>query len=189
MNSELFSKILRKDDISLRQFVSSDAFELFTLTDKNRDYLRQFLPWLDRTRTVTDTERFITNSLTGAKEGKCADFGIYYQDKLVGAIGFHSVDQENKKTTIGYWLDKGYQGKGIMTQSVKMLIDFAFTELGLNRIQINCAPENTKSSAIPKRLGFTKEGIAHQSEWLYDHFVDWEQYSLIKQDWKTLNYF
>ena len=92
------------------------------------------------------------------------------------------MDYENKKTTIGYWLDKEHQGKGVMTRSVKILINFAFTELGLNRIQINCAPENTKSSSIPKRLGFTKEGIARQSEWLYDHFVDWEQYSLIKTD-------
>ena len=90
------------------------------------------------------------------------------------------MDYENKKATIGYWLDKEHQGKGIMTRSVKILINFAFTELGLNRIQINCAPENTKSSSIPKRLGFTKEGITRQAEWIYDHFVDWEQYSLIK---------
>ena len=178
----LLLQTIQKNDILLRQLETKDAASLFALTDKNRDYLRQFLPWLDRTRTVTDTEWFITSSFRGAKEGKCADFGIYYQNTLVGVIGFHSVDQENKKTTIGYWLDKGHQGKGIMTQSVKMLIDFAFTKLGINRIQINCAPDNTKSAAIPKRLGFVKEGIALQSEWLYDHFVDWEQYSLIRID-------
>lgn len=175
-------KVLQKDNILLRQFEVSDAAALFTLTDKNRNYLREFLPWLDRTRAVTDTEWFINNSLTGSHDGKCADYGIYFQDELVGGIGFHSIDHENRKTTLGYWLDKDHQGKGIMTRSVKILIDFAFDDLGLNRIQINCAPENIKSSSIPKRLGFTKEGIARQSEWIYDHFVDWEQYSLIKQD-------
>jgi len=180
MSVNFFLKTLQSDNITLRQLGKIDAPSLFALTDKNRGYLRQFLPWLDRTKTAADTEWFITNSLKGAKEKKCADYGIYYQDELVGAIGFHSMDYENKKTTIGYWLDKEHQGKGIMTRSVKILINFAFTELGLNRIQINCAPENTKSSAIPKRLGFTKEGIARQSEWLYDHFVDWEQFSLIK---------
>lgn len=182
MSVNFLFRTLQNEDITLRQFEGSDAPALFALTDKNRIYLRQFLPWPDRTRTVTDTEWFITNSLKGAIEEKCADYGIYCQNTLVGVIGFHSIDFENKKTTIGYWLDEDHQGKGITTQSVKMLIEFAFDELGLNRIQINCAPENTKSSSIPKKLGFTKEGIARQSEWLYDHFVDWEQYSLIKGD-------
>ncbi len=128
MSVNFFFKTLQSDNITLRQLGKIDAPSLFALTDKNRDYLRQFLPWLDRTRTVADTEWFITNSLKGAKEEKCADYGIYCQDTLVGVIGFHSMDYENKKTTIGYWLDKEHQGKGIMTRSVKILINFAFAK-------------------------------------------------------------
>ena len=71
-----------------------------------------------------------------------------------------------------------------MTRATKTLIDFAFNNLNLNRVQFSCAVDNKKSCAIPERLGFKKEGIARQAEWLYDHFVDWQQYSLLKDDWK-----
>ena len=107
----LLLQTIQKNDILLRQLETKDAASLFALTDKNRDYLRQFLPWLDRTRTVTDTKWFITNSLKGAKEGKCADFGIYCQDILVGVIGFHSVDQEIKKQQLDTGSTKGTKEK------------------------------------------------------------------------------
>src|SRR3712207_8983550 len=48
----------------------------------------------------------------------------------------------------------------------------SFLELGLNRVSIACATENKKSCAIPERLGFRREGVQRQAEWLYDHFVD-----------------
>lgn len=184
MDLPLLFKPLTDGEIELRQFTLPDAKTLFALTDKNRDYLRKWLPWLDEMKTIEDTaQKFIQNSLNGAMQGKAADFGIYYKGTLVGAIGYHEIDNKNKKTTIGYWLDQDYQGKGIVTKAIKILIEFALRVLKLNRIQISSAVGNNKSSAIPKRLGFKMEGIAKQAEWLYDHFVDWEQYSLLSSDW------
>lgn len=184
MDKELLLRPIRDGDLELRQFTSKETDSLFLLTDVNRNYLREWLPWVDKTKTVEDTKEFIKNSLEGAQNNKSADFGIYFHDKLVGAIGFHFLDFNNKKTTIGYWLDKDYQGKGIMTTATKILIRFAFEKLKLNRVQINCGQGNTKSCAIPMRLGFKKEGIAQQAEWVNDHFVDWEQYSLLKENFK-----
>lgn len=170
-------------EIELKQLIINEAEELFTLVDKNRNYLRKWLSWVDNNKTIEDTQQFIHNSLEKAVNGKGADFGIYYNKKLAGTIGFHELDTKNKKTTIGYWLDESSQHKGIMTCSVKILLHFAFDSLGINRIQINCALGNMKSSAIPTRLGFKKEGIVRQCEWLNDHFVDWEQYSLLKEEY------
>lgn len=174
---------LGNKEIELKQFLPADAETLFTLTDKNRMYLREWLTWLDKIESVKDTEVFIKNSYARAQGEKGADFGIYHNGVLVGAIGFHMIDKINKKTTIGYWLDEKYQGKGIMTAAVKILINFAFKDLELNRVQINCAVGNNKSSALPKKLGFKIEGIARQTEWLYDHFIDWEEYSLLSEEW------
>jgi ribosomal-protein-serine acetyltransferase len=47
---------------------------------------------------------------------------------------------------------------------------------------IACGVENKRSQAIPQRLGFTHEGTARQAEWLYDHFVDHQIYSLLRSD-------
>ena len=60
------------------------------------------------------------------------------------------------------------------------MISYAFEELLLNRIEIKCANKNDKSKAIPIKLGFKKEGIIRDAEWLYDHFVDHIVYCIIK---------
>jgi ribosomal-protein-serine acetyltransferase len=83
---------------------------------------------------------------------------------------------------MGYWLDAAHQGKGIMTAACREMIKHAFQELDLHRVVIACATENLRSRAIPERLGFKLEGVARQSEWLYDHFVDHAIYALLRPD-------
>jgi ribosomal-protein-serine acetyltransferase len=71
--------------------------------------------------------------------------------------------------------------------SCQTFINYAFTVLKLNRLVIYCASENLRSRAIPERLGFVHEGAAREAEWLYDHFVDLEIYSLLHRDWSPQN--
>jgi ribosomal-protein-serine acetyltransferase len=65
------------------------------------------------------------------------------------------------------------------------LVEHAFGELGLNRVSIACAVENKKSCAIPERLGFRREGVKRQAEWLYDHFVDHVVYGALASEWQA----
>lgn len=111
-------------------------------------------------------------------------FGIWFQKKLVGVIGYHYINYQNKKATIGYWLDEETQGKGVMSSACKLVIEYGFETLGLNRVEISCSVGNDKSCAIPERLGFAQEGIVRQSEWLNDRFVDHKYYGLLKSEWK-----
>jgi ribosomal-protein-serine acetyltransferase len=92
------------------------------------------------------------------------------------------VDWPNKATYLEYWLGASHQGKGIMTASCRVVVDYAFGTVDLHRLTIRCAAENRRSRGIPERLGFAFEGIARHAEWLYDHFVDHAVYSLIKGD-------
>src|SRR5699024_583034 len=110
--------------------------------------------------------------------------GVFYDERIVGIVTFNKYNWRNRIGYIGYWLGEPYQGKGIMTESVKALIQYGFTKLRLNRVEIHCATENIKSQAIPKRLGFKKEGHLREAEWLYDHFVDHFVYGLLTSDWQ-----
>ncbi len=87
---------------------------------------------------------------------------------------------------IGYWLGGEYEGKGIMTRACTALIDYGFGELGLNRIVIRASTENTRSQAVPLRLGFTREGVERQAEWLNDHFIDMIVYSMLRSEWQVM---
>jgi len=169
-------------DIELKMLEEEHSRELFSLVDKNRDYLREWLPWLDRNQTEEDSKTFIRNSFVQFIEGVGITSGIFFRDKLVGVMGI-KIDKMNNSGEIGYWLDANYQGKGIVTKACRKIINYAFGNLGLNRIVIRCATGNRKSRAIPEHLGFTKESILREAEFLYDHYEDLIVYSMLKKEW------
>ncbi|MGB1288934.1 MAG: GNAT family N-acetyltransferase, partial [Aggregatilineales bacterium] len=169
--------------IELRPFETRHAETLFELTDKNREHLRTWLPWLDNTTTATDSEGFIKSGLSQYSAKNGFQTGIWVQGELVGAMGYHYWDFMNKKTEIGYWLSADFTGNGIMTRATKTLVDFAFHRLNMERVIIPCAVGNTKSCAIPQRLGFTHEGVMRQAEWLYDRRVDHNMFAMLKANW------
>ncbi|RYL95084.1 N-acetyltransferase [Sporolactobacillus sp. THM7-4] len=174
------------DDIQLKLFEQGDADTLFALVDRQKDYLRTFLPWVDGVNSPEHYFASIAGWAEQFKRGLGFQAGILYRGELSGMVGFHPHDLNNKKTSIGYWLSEDKQGRGIMTRSCRAIIDDTFLATDLNRIEIRAASQNTKSRAIPERLGFTHEGRVRQSEWLYDHFVDHEIYSLLRSDWEHM---
>jgi ribosomal-protein-serine acetyltransferase len=172
--------------VELRQIGESDAEELTILIDRNRSHLREWLPWLDNSRDLQDTARFIGRSLAQAEDNNGYQFGIVCDGRLAGMIGEHYLDAFNQKTELGYWIDAAYQGRGIVTRATARLTDYTFTEQGCNRVLLHCAVSNVKSRAVAERLGFVQEGILREAEWLYDHYVDLVLYSMLKRDWLPL---
>ena len=165
--------------ISLRLTVPQFADEIYKLTDKNRTFLRQWLPWLDHVTGPEHTKAFFSEQLEMFVKGEALNASIYYEDTLVGIVGFNSIDKTNRIGYIGYWLAEGYNGKGIMSACVRDLISLGEEYYFLQKVDIRCATDNHKSRAIPERLGFTHKGSLGRAEWLYDHWVDLEVYELL----------
>jgi ribosomal-protein-serine acetyltransferase len=171
------------DDLELRLLELADAAELFALTDANRRYLRQWLPWLDIITQVDDTRDFIARTMQQFADREALVAAIWAGGKIVGLVGFNRIEQQDRIGYIGYWLAESYTGKGIMTKSCESLINYGFTTLKLDRVVIACATENHRSRAIPFRLGFTHEGVVRDAEWLYQEFVEHDIYALSIEDW------
>ncbi len=164
----------------------SDVDELFALTDRSRETLREWLPFVDDVKTVEDTERFVRNAMQQYANNNGIQAGIYYEGKLAGVIGYHQVNWQHKWTSVGYWLGNEFVGKGLVTNSMKAFIDYAFSYLKLNRIEVRVAVGNIRSRTIPKVLGFNEEGRLRDAEWLYDHHVDQVVYGLTAAEWKKI---
>lgn len=171
------------DDTELRLLEREQADELFALVDDNREYLRQWLPWVDDTKSVEDSAAFIEMTLEQFAEGNGFQAGVWYEGALGGVIGHHGVDRANLSTSLGYWLGASFQGKGLMTKSCRVLIEHAFGYWGLERVEIRCATENMKSRAIPERLGFELEGVLRRAEVLYGTHVDLAVYGMVAAEW------
>jgi len=173
-------------EVALVLLEEQHAADLFRLVDANRAYLRQWLPWLDQNTRPDHTAAFIQASLRqfAARDGLAC--GIRFRGALAGVAGLHRIDWANRRTSIGYWIAEVHQGKGIVTRACAGLLDYAFGELGLNHVEIACAPGNPRSGAIPERLGFVREATLRQREWLYDHFVDHVVYGMLSSEWARL---
>lgn len=171
-------------DLYLRRATIADAPDLFHIIQRDRQYLRQWLPFIDFSQKVSDTEsylKFIT------APGNLTDlvFVIVHEEEVCGLIGFKDIDSLNRKLEIGYWLAEGKQGKGIMRRACHTLLNYAFDELSMNRIEVRVGVGNERSSNIPKKLGFTLEGIKRQAEYLNGKFHDLEVYSMLRQEFKA----
>lgn len=169
------------DKIRLERLKLSMAAVIFETIDRDRIYLREWLPFIDSTKEIHHTEAFI-RSVVSNDNNRDDIYSIWYNEEFAGLIGFKDTDQINKKTEIGYWLAEKMQHKGIITDSVKVLIKLAFQKLGMNRIQIKVAENNSKSEAIPQRLQFQLEGIERDGEMHIDKFLNLKVYSLLKAD-------
>lgn len=170
-------------EIKLRPVELVYAKSIFELVDKNRGFLGKWLPWIQYNTSQSHTEKFIKNALSKRNKLEMAVYTIWYNNRLAGMIDLQSIDTINSKSYIGYWLGKEFTRQGIMTLACSGLINIAFDFYNLNRITIRCATGNTKSCAIPERLGFTFEGIERQSEWLNGRFVDLKVFSMLKTEW------
>ncbi|HEX3046250.1 MAG TPA: GNAT family protein, partial [Bacillota bacterium] len=143
----------------------------------------EWLSWVDKNSKIEGVIEFINSSRQHYLSNQGFQVGIWYQNELCGLISFHNLNWENRNTSMGYWLGEKYQGRGIMTKTCKALLNYAFTELKLHRVEIRCAEMNHRSRAIPERLGFTREGMSREAEWLYDHFVNHIVYSILAEEW------
>ena len=169
-------------DIAISLSIPQYAEELFELTDRNRDFLQQWLPWLDKIKAASDTKDFIEVQLLRFQQGEALHVTIFYRQKIAGVVGYNQIDRDNSIGHLGYWLASKYNSKGIMTKSVRELIEIGFDYYKLNRIDIRCAVANSRSRAIPERLGFKNEGVMRQAAFLSDRYVDHVVYGLLKED-------
>lgn len=171
-------------DILLREVTIEDAAAIYQAIDTHRDYLKTWLPFVDKMRSVADEEAFLKNVLSVPAERREPIFGIWNErNEICGLIGFHFSDFDNHRTEIGYWLLPEYQHRGIVTESVRKLCQWAVSEKGIMRIQIRCATGNAASNGIPIRLGFHHEGTERSGELLASgEYADIHVYSILKEE-------
>lgn len=170
------------DDVELTLPDQRFAEELFALVDTNRERLRAWLPWVDGTKSVEDTRGFITNARKRfAERGDIAAM-VWFKGKIAGCVDLCDINSHSGTAEIGYWIGGDYEGKGLVTVACRALLDHAFSDLGLQRVQIRVEPANERSKAIPKRLGFQHEGTLRSAVRPRDCNVDLEIYSILRDE-------
>jgi ribosomal-protein-serine acetyltransferase len=168
--------------LALRLLSVSDAPAIYSAVIANREHLRVWLPWVDKTQAVEDTLAFLTDHTLRREQGNAVAYGLWSGSELLGVAGIHDISSLDHNAKIGYWLSKAAEGRGLMTLAVRALLDVCFGSLGLERVEILCAVGNNRSSAIPQRLGFRFEGVLRHAQWLNGRYADLRLFSRLKDE-------
>ena len=124
--------------------------------DTSLDHLRPWMPWAASEPTTLEQKRqLLTRFAEDFARGEDAVFGIFEPDerRVVGGTGLHPRLDGNARE-IGYWIRQDAEGHGYITETVSALARVGFELVGLSRIEIRCHPDNHRSAAVPRRLGF-----------------------------------
>lgn len=171
------------DEIEIRMYEESDAETVFAQVDRNRLHLHEWLIWVDASVSPAVTRQHIRDFKRRYENKEALSAGIWFNGEFVGGVGVVGYHWHNRMLELGYWLAADQQGKGIMTKVVTAMIDHAFNDLELNRVEIHCADGNLRSRAIPERLGFQQDGVMRQGGLLNGKFVDKVIYSMLAEEW------
>jgi ribosomal-protein-serine acetyltransferase len=152
--------------VALKLFEPGEAEAILAVVERNREYLRQGLPWLGETRTAAGIAQFIDRAEAQYAGQRGPKAGIWRDGAFVGSVGCHPIDHANRHCHIGHWIDAQNPGKGLITRCPIALLDYLFNELRLHGVTVYCGTGNTRSCAIPQRLGFTREGVMREAEWV-----------------------
>ncbi len=171
-----------RDGAVLRPWAEEDAAELTSVVAANREHLAPWLPWA-ATYSYQDSLDFVAGSRAKVESEDGFEGAIVVGAEIVGGAGFHAIDRLNRSTSIGYWLAAGAQGSGLMTATVRALLDQAFGAWALHRVVIEAVLGNSRSRAIPERLGFTEEGVLREAKLIRGRFEDAALYAMLASDW------
>ena len=171
--------------IEMRQFDPRDAATVFAVVDRNRQHLRQWLPWVDHSHSPEDIRQFILRVQAQFEADQGPNAGVWVDGVFAGNVGCHPINWANRACSLGYWIDAAQQGKGLISRCTAAMLDYLFGELRLHRAEIRCGTGNTRSCAIPERLGFTREGLLRQAEWVNDRWVDLLVWGMIEDQWRA----
>ena len=168
--------------IELRLLEERHAAVVFDRIHRDRAYLREWLPFVDATVAEDDTLAFIRSALAKFSSNDGFAAGIW-GEQFIGVIGTKKIDWLNRKVEVGYWLGREFQGRGIMTDACRVVVNHLLCGLELNRVEIQCATGNKKSAAIPRRLGFALEGTRREAELVNGKFLDLLFFSMLRKEW------
>lgn len=107
-------------------------------------------------------------------------------DEFCGSILLHSVEWRHERVEVGFWLVPAARRRGLVSSAVRLVVDWAFDELDLGRIDLTTTAENVPPQRLAERLGFTREGVLRGHELERGRRVDIVVFGLLREERERL---
>lgn len=174
---------LQGDHIILRPFKRSDATDIYHHI--NDPEVVRWTLHIPHPYLMEHAYNFLRKVRADARKKRGYVFAIVLKEtnQVIGGVGVEKIDWENKNGEQGYWLGKEYWGKGIMTEAMQLIAQFAFEELKLHRVYAHCFEGNIASRRVLEKCDFIHEGTMRQQRFRYDKWHDALIYGILESEW------
>lgn len=172
---------LTTDRLVLRYISEADIDDITRICQDPEIYQHTLL--IPAPYTRTDAENWLALITKNRTEGKAGDdFGIHLKetDRFIGVISLGPKNRHDD-SEIGYWLDKDYRERGIMTEALRAVIAFGFSK-GCHRISACHFAGNPKSGRVMEKAGMTREGVHRESLKKNGQYLDDVVYGILERD-------
>lgn len=172
---------LQGERVLLVRPAAEDAGPLLALTLSNRDFYR---PWV----VPPYNARAFQQYLERIAEGRDAGFLVLdrAERQLQGVVNLNEITRRGMDTaSLGYYGRSDMGGRGYIREAVACALDHAFGDLGLHRVEANIQPDNARSRALVRALGFRQEGFSPRFMRIDGAWRDHERWAVLAEDWRT----
>ena len=183
---QLGTRILETDRLVLRK-IAIDDYKMMFNNWACLEECSEFFPW----SSVKDV---------GIYKERVASWVANYDNKLyynwiielknskevIGIINLHNIDEVNQIAETSYILCPRYWGNGIMTEALKRVLQYAFGEIEVNRVQADVFKGNYTSEKVLMKCGMQKEGVARERYYKGGAYIDSIQYAILRDEWLAI---
>ncbi|MFJ3338589.1 GNAT family N-acetyltransferase [Streptomyces sp. NPDC086766] len=181
----MYATSLGDDGAELRPLEPWHAEEFLAHLDRGRDFITRHIPF-GANATDVDSARAV---LQAYADKRAADsgflHGLWLDGKLVGGLLFRVFDAASGNCEIGCWLEPAGTGRGLVTRGARVLIDWAFDERGMHRVEWYVSSANEPSIGVARRLGLTREGVLRESHPYRGARQDTEIWAVLAPEWRA----
>ncbi|GAA3755511.1 GNAT family protein [Plantactinospora mayteni] len=172
-------------DATLRPLEPWQAAEFAAYVDRARPHLAPWLPWAETIVDESSARAWLQRYADRQADDSGRVYGIWVSDSLVGGTLFRVFDTQSGLCEVGVWLDPAVQGRGLVGRAVEHMVEWAFRERGMHRVEWRVVPTNTRSITAAKRLGMTRDGVLREVFPFHGTRHDIEVWSLLATEWRS----
>ena len=197
MQLRLLSRFLNQEistgdgSLYLRAPTSSDLEQWLKIRSESQAFLKPWEPrWPDDDLSHIGFKRRLKSYTQQKQNGTARTYFLFRRqdNKLIGGISLTRIRHGIIRSgTLGYWMGIEDAGKGHMRKAVPAMLEFAFTNLRLNRVEAACLPRNTTSINLLKKCGFTEEGYAREYLEINNKREDHILFAILSSDFAKQN--
>ena len=175
--------------VVLRPLVPQDFNAWSEVRRRNGEWLTQWEPLRLPHHPDPETNREVFAARCGSRDrerlaGSQYAFGIFVDGTFAGELNLNNIVRgAMQSATIGYWIDRARAGRSLMSESIVVLMQFAFEELNLHRLEICIIPRNSNSRRVVEKLDLREEGTAQRFLEINGAWEDHVRFGFTIEEW------